>query len=195
MTITIKKGLDLPVSGIPDQKIEDAGPVRHVALLGEDYQGMKPSFVVSEGTRVVLGQLLFFDKKNPGVQYTSPGSGEIVAINRGEKRRFLSIVIKLDGDDKRNFCRFDQKDIAGIGSDQARSILIESGMWTCLRTRPYGKVPAVDTTPTSLFVTAMDTLPLAADPAVIINERKDDFILGLTVLKKLAPKLLGRFSE
>ena len=189
MTILIKKGLDLPISGVPDQKIQDGNSVQHVALLGDDYQGMKPTLAVETGGQVVLGQHLFTDKKNPGVKYTSPGCGKIVAINRGAKRKFVSIIIKLDGDDKKEFPCLDLNATDDIEQEWLRSILIDSGMWPCFRTRPYGKVPPVDTTPSSLFVTAMDTLPLAADPAVIIDEKKDDFVLGLKALSRLVPKL------
>ena len=94
--IEVKRGLDLPIAGAPDQRIEDARPVRQVAILGPDYVGMKPTMEVREGDRVKLGQVLFTDKKIPGVRFTAPGAGEVVAINRGEKRMLLSVVIQLD---------------------------------------------------------------------------------------------------
>src|SRR5690554_6490001 len=93
--IDVKKGLDLPIVGAPEQRIEDARAVRHVALLGTDYVGMKPTMEVQEGESVKLGQLLFTDKKTEGVRFTAPAAGEVVAINRGEKRRLLSVVIKV----------------------------------------------------------------------------------------------------
>ena len=78
--IRIRRGLDLPIQGQPEQKIEEAASVRHVALVGDDYVGMKPTMAVHEGDSVAVGQLLFEDKRNPGVRYTSPGSGTVVAI-------------------------------------------------------------------------------------------------------------------
>ena len=84
--ITIKKGLDLPITGVPEQRIEEGPAVKQVALLGPDYIGMRPTMVVQEGSDVKLGQVLLEDKKNPGVLYTSPASGKVAAINRGPKR-------------------------------------------------------------------------------------------------------------
>ncbi len=86
--IDIKKGLDIPLSGKPEMKIGVGQSIKHVALLGSDYPGLKPSMLVEAGDAVEKGQVLFTDKKNPGVQYTSPVSGKVVAINRGEKEYF-----------------------------------------------------------------------------------------------------------
>ena len=86
MQFTIKKGLDLPITGGPEQKIESGNTVNSVAVLGMDYVGMKPTMMVNEGDKVKLGQVLFSDKKNPGVVFTSPGAGVVKAINRGDKR-------------------------------------------------------------------------------------------------------------
>ena len=101
--IKIKKGLDLPITGEPIQEINEGNVVKTVALLGEDYIGMRPQLEVAIGDQVKLGQLLFTDKKMPMVNYTSPGSGKIASINRGEKRAFLSIVIALDGEEQVTF--------------------------------------------------------------------------------------------
>ena len=87
----IKKGLNIPIKGEPHQEISKGNDVKHVAILGRDYIGMKPKLDVAVGDRVKLGQRLFVDKKCPSVGYTSPGSGKITAINRGAKRAFLSI--------------------------------------------------------------------------------------------------------
>src|SRR5690554_758401 len=94
--IKIKRGLDLPISGAPAQSIENAKPVSQVALIGFDYMGMKPTMEVQVGDRVKCGQLLFTDKKTEGVRYTSPASGVVSAINRGERRVFQSVVIQVD---------------------------------------------------------------------------------------------------
>jgi len=96
MLIKIKKGLTIPIAGEPEQVIHEAPPVNSVALVGRDYIGMKPSLLVGEGDRVKIGQPLFTDRKNPGVNYTSPGGGVVAAINRGAKRALQSVVIRLD---------------------------------------------------------------------------------------------------
>jgi Na+-transporting NADH:ubiquinone oxidoreductase subunit A len=182
----IRKGLDLPIAGAPAQEI-DAGPtVSRVALVGDDYIGMKPRMLVQVGDSVKLGQVLFEDKKTPGVRFTSPGCGKVVALNRGAKRKFESLVIELGGDEEETFATFSADELANLKRDKVQELLIESGMWTVLRTRPYSKVPIPGSTPHSIFVAAMDTNPLAGDPAPIINERSEDFCHGLQVLARLS---------
>ncbi|WP_109078557.1 Na(+)-translocating NADH-quinone reductase subunit A [Aggregatibacter kilianii] len=183
--ITIKKGLDLPIAGKPEQVIRDGNAVTEVALLGEEYVGMRPSMKVREGDVVKKGQVLFEDKKNPGVIFTAPAGGTITAIHRGEKRVLQSVVIKIEGDEALSFDKYPAAELSSLSAQQVRKNLQESGLWTAFRTRPFSKVPAVDSVPSSIFVNAMDTNPLAADPAVIIAASENDFVNGLTVLSRL----------
>ncbi|MBN6078033.1 Na(+)-translocating NADH-quinone reductase subunit A [Aggregatibacter actinomycetemcomitans] len=183
--ITIKKGLDLPIAGKPEQVIRDGNAVSEVALLGEEYVGMRPSMKVREGDVVKKGQVLFEDKKNPGVVFTAPAGGTITAIHRGEKRVLQSVVINIEGDDALSFDKYPVAELSTLTIVQVRKNLQESGLWTAFRTRPFSKVPAVDSVPSSIFVNAMDTNPLAADPSVVIAEAEDDFVNGLTVLSRL----------
>ncbi len=183
--IRLKRGLDVPISGGPSQVIHDEKKISRVSLIGHDYVGMKPKFEVAVGDRVKLGQLLFTDKKMSGVNYTSPGSGNIAAINRGAKRAFESIVIELDGNDEVTFDSFDAATLASLSSDAVRGLLLESGLWTSLRARPYGKVANPSDLPHSIFVTAMDTNPLAPDVNLVLQENSDDFKNGITVLSRL----------
>ncbi|QSP94347.1 Na(+)-translocating NADH-quinone reductase subunit A [Marinobacter salinisoli] len=183
--IKIKKGLNLPISGAPEQTITEGKPVRHVALIGFDYNGMKPTMAVKEGDRVKRGSLLFTDKKTEGVRYTSPAAGVVKEINRGERRVFQSIVIEIDGDEAESFAKYSEADLAGLERQQVVDNLVESGLWTALKTRPYSKVPEIDSAPNSIFVSVMDTNPLAADPTVIIGENSAAFEQGLTLLTKL----------
>lgn len=183
--IKIKRGLDLPITGSPEQRIEDARAVRSVAVVGFDYHGMKPTMEVQEGDRVKLGQILFSDKKTPGVLYTAPAAGVVSAINRGEKRVLQSVVIDIDGDDAVEFKAHAATELASLEPAQVREQLIQSGLWTALRTRPFSKVPAVDSQPSSIFVTAIDTHPLAADPVVVLKDYAADFENGLKVLARL----------
>ncbi|MGR8953101.1 MAG: Na(+)-translocating NADH-quinone reductase subunit A [Gammaproteobacteria bacterium] len=185
MQFTIKKGLDLPIAGGPRQVIEKGNEVKSVAVLGTDYVGMKPTMLVNEGDTVKLGQIIFTDKKNHGVNFTAPGAGVVKAINRGEKRALQSVVIELAGDEQVTFAQHKEVDLAGLSAEQVKENLLQSGLWTSLRTRPYGKIPAIDTKPNSIFVTAVDTNPLAADPAVIIKANSADFANGLTVISRL----------
>ncbi|WP_220814783.1 Na(+)-translocating NADH-quinone reductase subunit A [Pseudomonas paralcaligenes] len=184
--IKIKRGLDLPISGAPEQRVEPARAARSVALLGCDYHGMRPTMAVQVGDRVRLGQVLFSDKRNPGVHFTSPGAGVVAAIHRGEQRMLQSVVIDLEGDEAVEFARYEASRLSSLDAALVRENLQQSGLWSALRTRPFSKVPAVDAVPSSIFVTAIDTHPLAADPSVIIGERADDFANGLAVLARLA---------
>lgn len=185
--IKITRGLDIPLLGAPEQQITDARQVRSVALLGHDYVGMKPTMAVREGDRVTLGQPLFEDKKTPGVIYTAPGSGVVRAINRGDRRVFLSLVIDLDDADTEQleFKRYDASALSGLEREKVVENLVSSGLWTSLRTRPFSKVPALDARPHAIFINAMDTNPLAADPEVVARASGEDFINGINVLARL----------
>ncbi|KAF0809440.1 Na(+)-translocating NADH-quinone reductase subunit A [Alcanivorax sp. S71-1-4] len=184
--IKIKRGLDLPITGAPRQSIEDGPRVRTVAILGGDYVGMKPTMEVKEGDQVRKGQVLFTDKKTEGVKYTAPASGVIKAINRGNKRVLQSVVIDVSGDDDQlTFAAHNEGSLGGLSREVVQEQLVESGVWTVLRTRPFGKVPAPGSVPNSIFVTAIDTNPLAANPDLIIKEQEQAFRNGLSVLTRL----------
>src|SRR5690606_22409527 len=122
MTV-IKRGLDVPISGEPEQRIEPGPTINRVGLIGDDYIGMKPTMLVAEGDSVLLGQPLMEDKKNPGVLFTSPAAGTVVAVNRGAKRKFESVVIEASGDEAVEF--------PGVGgtalASMDRTTLVEIG--------------------------------------------------------------------
>lgn len=189
--ITIRRGLNLPLSGAPEPIIAPGPKVTSVGLVGLDYLGMKPTMLVSEGDRVKRGTVLFIDKKNPGVKYTAPAAGRVSAIHRGEGRLFLSVVISLTeealppGEDAELFHAYPPENLAHLDRDLIVQQLNDAGLWIALRTRPYSKSPALNAEPRAIFVTAIDTHPLAADPALIIAERQADFVNGLQVLSSL----------
>ena len=183
--IKVRRGLDLPISGAPEQVVYDGPTVSQVALVGLDYQGMKPTMAVREGDQVKLGQLLFTDKKNASARYTAPAAGTVVAINRGERRVFQSLVIDIDGDTSETFETYAVEQLDTLDRADVIENLVKSGQWTALRTRPFSKVPAADTMASSIFVTAMDTNPLSADPSVIVGQRREDFTSGLKILTRL----------
>lgn len=187
--INIKKGLDLPISGSPQQVIHDAPAIKSVAILGEEYIGMRPTMHVRVGDTVKKGQVVFEDKKNPGVKYTAFASGVVKEVNRGAQRVLQSVVIEINGDDSVEFSSYTSQQIASLERETVVNTLVDSGMWTALRTRPFSRVPAVDSVPNSIFVTAIDTNPLAADPSVVIDEQKQAFKDGLAVLSRLTSKV------
>ena len=183
--IRIKKGLNLPITGEPVQTISPGNDVRHVALLGRDVHGLRPVFDVEEGDRVKLGQTLFTDRRMPRVRFTSPGSGRITAINRGARRVFLSIVIEHDGEEAVPFPSRTDAEILSLSRETVVETLLESGLWTVLRTRPFSAIPDPDTSPDALFVTAMDTNPLAPSVEAILADRQEDYVRGLQALSTL----------
>lgn len=186
MHFEIKKGLDIPISGKPAQHVEAGNDVTKVAILGQNYIGMKPTMLVSEGDKVTVGQALFSDKKNPGVIYTSPANGVVDAINRGAKRVLLSVVIRLEGDQKTVLNNdHNHEHVKDLDVDDNRKRLIASGLWTAFKTRPYSKIPAINSTADAIFINAMDSNPLAADPSVVIGMHHQDFKYGISIISGL----------
>ncbi|WP_434053937.1 MAG: Na(+)-translocating NADH-quinone reductase subunit A [Roseibium sp.] len=180
----LKKGLDLPITGAPVQEVSDERKTNSAAVLAADYIGLKPRLLVGEGDTVGIGTPLFFHKDTPDVMIVSPVAGRVRAINRGARRVLISVVIDID-DNAAN-----PVDFSGVGDLGETSGLVErlcaSGLWTSFRTRPYSKVPDPAARPAALFVTATDTEPLAADPAIIIGENGSAFEKGLEAITSLS---------
>ncbi len=187
----IKKGLSLPIEGEPEQVVGDAEAPARVALVAADYHGMKPTMHVQVGDDVRRGQLLFDDKKTPGVRYTAIAGGKVVAIHRGARRALQSVVIELDDDERAGkgetveLTAFSGKPPSELTGDQVQELLLESGLWTALRARPFSKVADPATRPGAIFVTAIDTNPLAADVATVLAGHEEDFERGIAALAKL----------
>ncbi len=179
MHFRIRKGLDLPMAGMPEMKagvVDQAVPPSTVALVGADYPGLEPRLLIQEGDTVRAGEALIAHKRDPGVVLTAPGSGRVAAVNRGARRVLRSVVIELDGSDAGGLIPYEG------AIDDVRRALLESGLFAAFRTRPFGRIPASDGEPMAIFVTAMDTRPLAADPADLIRTESEDFMAGLAVL-------------
>jgi Na+-transporting NADH:ubiquinone oxidoreductase subunit A len=184
-----RKGLDLPLAGAPALEVADAAPSRRVALLAADMPGLKPGLVVQVGDHVLRGQKLLEDKRIPGVAFVAPAAGTVSAIHRGERRALVSVVIDVDPADgparQVKFAGFSGRPVAELDVDAVRALMRESGLWTALRQRPFGHVPAADGTAGAVFVTACDSRPHAVPPALVIGQRADDFREGLVALTKL----------
>ncbi len=189
MIFSIKKGIEIPIAGAPEQHIRNGQPISQIALVGDDYIALKPTMLVQVGEPVALGQPLFEDKKNSGVKFCSPASGTVAAINRGPKRKFESIIIAIEGNRRINFPSLNQRQPSDLSADEIRQTLIDSGLWTSFRTRPFGKIPQINNSPASIFITAIDTEPLAANPEVIISHYQEDFQLGVRLIKRLVQKI------
>ena len=193
--INIKKGLDVPMAGAPDARgVPNVATQQtaHVALLGGDYQGLRPAMAVQEGDHVKCGSLLFTDKQNAAARYTAPVAGRVVAINRGHRRALLSVVVERSAKQEHaTINRLPSLRAAGIQKLKPQTIadaLIETGLWCALRTRPFSKTPptlTADTGPKALFVNVMDTSPLALSPQVFLEGHAEMLTTGLRVLSQL----------
>ncbi|SFB76406.1 Na(+)-translocating NADH-quinone reductase subunit A [Tropicimonas isoalkanivorans] len=180
---SFKKGLDLPMSGAPVQEIDEGPRIGSVGVIGADTLGLKPGMLVAEGDTVRRGQPLYAHKDTPDVLFTAPATGRVRAINRGARRVLQSVVIDVDdpSDAGEDFGALAE----GAGAMTVAEKLCRAGLWPAFRTRPYSHVPDPATRPTAIFVTAMDTEPLAADPAVVIAERPGEFTAGLEAISHL----------
>jgi Na+-transporting NADH:ubiquinone oxidoreductase subunit A len=183
MLIEITTGLDVEVSGAPEQTIDTGPEVGQVALLGGDYLNLRPSLQVDEGARVKAGDTIFSDRARPEIRFVAPAAGRITQINRGPRRTLVSVVIDVDGDERA---------IVDVPEDPSRrdeiiALLLRSGLWPALRSRPFGRVADPGGTPAALLLTAIDTRPLAPDPAVVVGLREADFAAGARALACLAP--------
>lgn len=188
---SLTKGLDLPIAGAPEQKIEDAPKAKFVALTGPDYVGMKPTLHVKVGDSVKLGQVLFEDKKNPGVKHTAPAGGTVSEIKRGAKRAFMHLLIECDEKEAEiEFPKYTASELLTLTVEQVKTQLLDSGMWTALRTRPFSRVPVPETLPQAIFVNAMDSNPGAPSAELIIAQREKNFLNGLKVLSRICGKKL-----
>jgi len=187
----ITKGLDVPINGAPKQQIEEGNSVKSIAILADDYPNMKPKMMVAVGDTVKCGQPLFEDRKNPGVLFTAMGAGTVTAINRGAKRALQSVVIELNeqGDgDFHPFASYAQASTE-LSAENVENLLVESGLWTALKERPFGRVPSVGSRPGALFLTCTDTEPLAGDAEKMLADHMDDFKKGVEALSTLSDKV------
>ncbi|MEM6903934.1 MAG: Na(+)-translocating NADH-quinone reductase subunit A, partial [Pseudomonadota bacterium] len=179
----LRKGLNLPVQGSPTQAIQEGPVVRTVAVLGEDYIDLKPRVFVEEDEVVAAGTPLFAHKDNLDAVVAAPIAGRVQAINRGARRALISIEIEIDEIAKAPV------DFSPVGDattgDGLAERLCAAGLWGAFRTRPYSKVPDAKSRPAAIYVTAMDTEPLAPDPALIIADAAAAFEMGLAAITKL----------
>ena len=174
--ILIKKGLNLPISGHPDPVVSDTPTIHKAAILSNDFIGMKPTMLVKTGEKVKLGQKIIEDKKNPGVFFTSPCGGEVSSINRGDKRKFLSIEFDIDAE---------EESVLFDTNQDPKTLLIESGLFNAFRTRPFNRTPKVEDKPDRVFINACDTNPLAVSPKDIIQLNEADFNSGVAFISSL----------
>ena len=185
--IKLKQGLDIPVEGVPSAQILKSIVSETVAVKPTDFKGLIPKLAVKEGDAVKAGSVLFVDKKRPEIKFTSPVSGTVAEIVRGEKRKLLEVRVKADPETE--YAEFNLPKPEAITAEQAVSALLESGLWPCIKQRPYGIVPSPETRPLAVYISGFDTAPLAADYDYILKDEVDNIQTAVNVLAKLAPKI------
>ena len=181
----LKKGLNIPVLGIPEQIIQGEKKPKSVAVLGPDYIGLKPKMLVSVGDKVKRGSPLFCHKDYPEISYVSPCKGKVKVINRGDKRVLLSVVIDVESLSDKGINIIKTHSNEKSHEQFVKKCLFDSGLWTSFLTRPYSKVPSSDSLPSSIFITAMDTEPLCPDAELIINHDLKAFNEGVKKISLL----------
>ncbi len=181
--VKIKKGLDIQLQGIPEERISTAPVGELYAIVPDDFTGITPKVVVKPGEKVLVGSPLFHDKNHPEVLITAPVSGEVVAVERGERRKVLKITIKPEASQQAldlGKCNPDQ-----ASAEELKALLLRSGIFALIKQRPYDIVANPDVAPRDIFVSAFDTAPLAPNYAFLLKEEMGHLEAGLKVLSKL----------
>jgi Na+-transporting NADH:ubiquinone oxidoreductase subunit A len=182
---SLKRGLDIPILGSPEQKIYDGRKPKTLAVMGTDFKGLKPKMLISEGDKVEKGTPLFCHKDFPEIIFVSPCKGYVESINRGERRILLSVVIAVQSlsDNGTNYIKLHNKPKSE--KEFVKKCLLDSGLWSSFLTRPYSKIPPPNSEPSSIFITAIDTEPLCPDVDLIINNNFDAFEEGVKKISLL----------
>ena len=183
--ITLRKGLDIKLVGAAEARLEVAPMAKSYAVSPLDYENVTPKLLVKVGDKVEAGTALFFDKNNPRILFTSPVSGVVSAINRGEKRKLLNVAIEPD--EQQVAMQFPKLDIAKAERSEIVELLLKTGLWTRIVERPFGVIANPDATPKAIFVSAFDSAPLATDYNFALKSEKAAVEAGLALLARLTP--------
>ena len=181
--ITIKKGLDINLKGKAPETMLNAGKSASYAIVPDYYTGILPKVVVRPGDKVKAGSALMVDKNRPEIKFVSPVSGEVAAVNRGEKRKVLSIVVTPDA--QIEYEDFGKKNVASLKAEEVKETLLNGGMWPFIKQRPYDIVASPSDSPRDIFVTAFNSAPLAPNFDFLVKGQEADLQAGLTALAKL----------
>lgn len=181
--IKLRKGLDINLVGAAERVLTKCPAASRYAVVPDHYRGITPKLLVKVGDKVKAGSPLCFSKEHPEVLFSSPVSGEVSAVNRGEKRKILSIVVTPDGANESE--RFDVCPVAELTRERVKETLLKAGFWPMIVQRPFGVIADTAATPKAIFVSGLDTAPLAPDLSFLVQDQGDYIIAGLEVLKKL----------
>lgn len=181
--VKIRRGVNIKLKGEAD-KVHANFPISNtVALRPSDFAGMVPKLMVKQGTPVKAGTPLFYSKEDERVLFTSPVSGEVAEIRRGDKRKLLEVVILADKEIQ--YESFAAGDISSLSREQIIETLLKSGCWPYVRRRPYDVIANPDETPKAIVISAFDSAPLAPDNDFIMHGEGEMFQYGLDVVSKL----------
>ncbi len=181
--IKLKKGLDIKIAGSPEKIIHSEVHPAFYGVKPVDFPGLVPKLCVKPGNKVMAGTPLFFNKHRPEIKFTSPVSGTVISVTRGERRRLLEVVIEKAGDD---YVSFGKSDPETLIRNKIKERLLESGLWPAVRQRPYHIVANPSDIPKALFISGFDTAPLAPDYNFIVdNSSASLFRTGITTLSSL----------
>lgn len=184
--IKLKKGLDIKLNGEADKVVQTLGAGSRYALKPTDFRALTPKLTVKVGDEVKAGDALFTDKMRPEVKFTSPVSGTVEEIKRGERRKLLEIIVKSDGENR--YRDFGKADVNRLSREEIVSRMQESGVWPMVKQRPYDIVANPESQPKAVFVSAFDSAPLAPDYDVALNGQEQALQAGIDCLKKLSGK-------
>ncbi len=189
--LALKKGLDIPIKGAAAPEVAGKVTPDIIAVKPTDFKGLVPRLLVKEGDKVLAGSPLMADKMRPEILLTSPVSGTVQQVVRGEKRKLLAVLVKAD--EKQEAVDFGAK--APASAEEAKELLLKSGLWCALVQRPYGVMAAPDATPKAIFVSAFNTAPLAADSEFALADAVKDIQAGVNLLSRIAPVHISVKSE
>ncbi len=181
--IKIKKGLDINLKGKANEVMLSGGNSETYAIVPDSFNGITPKVIAKVGDKVKAGSVLMIDKNHPEIKFVSPVSGEVIAVNRGEKRKVLNIVVKPET--QIEYEDFGKKNVTSLNGDQVKEALLNAGMWPYIKQRPYDRVANPQDTPRDIFVSAFYSAPLAPNFDFVVKGQEADFQTGLDALAKL----------
>lgn len=187
--IKLRKGLDVNLKGLAAKEEFQVKSPGEFALMPDDFTGTKPKVVVKEGDTVKAGDALFVDKVRPEVKFVSPVSGKVTLVERGDRRKVLSVRVEADA--QQQYVDFGKASLEQMTAQDVKDMLLKSGLFGFFKQRPYDVVPDPSVAPKAIFVSAFNSMPLAADFEFVLKGREADFQTGLDALAKMAKTYLG----
>lgn len=186
MVIKIKKGFNIPIAGNAEKTVRDGLNPSRVSIKPADFKGIRPKLLVKKGDSVSIGTPLVEDKNNPAIRLVSPGGGKVASIVRGERRKLELVSIDVDEQESSvSFPSFTSSDLDALSKEKITEQLLATGLWPLIQQRPYGKIANPEVSPRSVYISGMNTEPLAADPEFLLTGRDEYFKAGLKIITKL----------